>query len=59
MTPRAILLSAAAQLYGFIWWGGSLLHNERAMAFSLEGEATIIHLDSRGGGWIPFSLFFV
>ena len=37
MTPRAILLSAAAQLYGLIWWGGSLLHNERVMVIFFGG----------------------
>jgi len=37
MTPCAILLSAAAQLSGFIWWGKGLLHNERAMVIFFGG----------------------
>jgi len=31
-------LSATAQLKEFIWWGGSLLHNERAKAIFFGGR---------------------
>jgi hypothetical protein len=37
----------------------ALLHNECAVAIFLEGDATIIRLDSRGSSWISLSLFFV
>jgi hypothetical protein len=58
MTPRAILLSAAAQLYGLIWWGGSLLHNERAMAIFFGGGSNN-HPFGFQRRWLapPFSIF--
>jgi hypothetical protein len=39
--------------------GGPFFRMNARRRFSLVGEATIICLDSRGGGWISLSPFFV